>query len=208
MPRSIRNFAHHAFTGIHLYCERDRVQELEIMITRNTIVLRAFAAAITVMLLIAAAGAQTNSSAVERTSARAAQPNAEVTISGTVDGFHNRSDLTGGPMGAHLLVRVSGGSVDAHLGPFFSRNNSKALIAGEAVEAIGMWTNIHGREVLLVRQLRVGDRTITVRNERGFPLTPPRLARPRMEAHNDDAPRYSSCSRRRPRQPARFLRGT
>lgn len=141
------------------------------IISRNTAASRAFAGPIAaVLLLVAVAGAQVNSSAVERTSALAEQPNPEVTISGTVDRLLNRSDSAASPMGAHLLVRVSGGSVDAHLGPFFSRKNGEALIGGEAVEASGVWAKIHGREVLLVRQLRVGERTITVRNERRFPV--------------------------------------
>ena len=167
MLRSTRTFAHHVFSGIHLPCERNRVQELEIMITRNTIALRAFAAIITVLVLIAAAGAQTNSPA-ERTSA-AAQSKAEVTIFGTIDRLLGHSE-SAGPMGTHLLLRVAGGSVDAHLGPFFAQKDGAALTAGEAVEATGVWTNIHGREVLLVRQLRVGERAVTVRNERGFPV--------------------------------------
>jgi hypothetical protein len=147
------------------------------MITRKTIGSRAFAGAIAVvLLLIASAGAQ-NSSAVERPPVPTAHANTEVVVSGTVDHLLNHADFAGSPMGAHLLLRVSGGSIDAHLGPFFSQQNGEALTAGEAVEATGVWTNIHGREVLLVRQLRVGDRTVTVRNERGFPVREHRARR-------------------------------
>ena len=137
------------------------------IVSRNAVASRTFAAIITVLVLIAPAGAQTNSPA-ERTSA-AAQPRAEVTLSGTVDRLLRDSE-SAGPMGAHLLLRVAGGSVDAHLGPFFAQKDAAAITAGEAVEATGVWTKIHGREVLLVRQLRVGDRAVTVRNERGFPV--------------------------------------
>jgi len=141
------------------------------MITRNTIASRTFAATTAVvLLLVASAGAQINSSAVERTPAPAAQAKAEVTISGTVQRLLNRADAAGGPAGTQLLLSVSGGWVDAHLGPFFSQQNGEALTTGQAVEATGVWTHIHGHEVLLVRQLRVGDRTVSVRNERGFPV--------------------------------------
>lgn len=80
----------------------------------------------------------------------------------------------GSPAGLHLLVASSQGTVDAHLGSYLAKDTQEALHAGEAVQLVGAMQNIHGSNYLLVRQLIVGSRTITVRSEHGF-LVPAHL---------------------------------
>jgi len=91
----------------------------------------------------------------------------EITVIGTVEELVARP-APGSPPGLHLLISASGETIDAHVGPFFSKQNREALIAGQAVEVIGVNENVHGKDVLFVRQLTFAGRTVTVRNERGF----------------------------------------
>jgi len=91
----------------------------------------------------------------------------EITRVGTVEELVAHS-APGSPPGLHLLISASGKTIDAHVGPFFSKQNREALIAGQPVQVIGVNENVHGKDVLFVRQLTFAGQTVTVRNERGF----------------------------------------
>ena len=91
----------------------------------------------------------------------------EITLVGTVEELVARP-APGSPPGLHLLISVSGQTIDAHVGPLCSRQNRESLKGGQPVQVIGVNENVHGKDVLLVRQLTFAGRTVTVRNERGF----------------------------------------
>jgi len=94
-------------------------------------------------------------------------PAREVTLVGTVKEFvtHHKA---GSPMGLHVLIFASGQTVDAHIGSVFSKQIQETLHVGELVQVVGVRENVHGKDVLLVRQLIYAGRQVTVRNERGF----------------------------------------
>ena len=60
--------------------------------------------------------------------------------------------------------------MDAHLGPYMSKETIEALHLGTPVEIVGAMEKIHGTDYLLVRLLMVGGQTITVRSPHGFLL--------------------------------------
>lgn len=91
----------------------------------------------------------------------------EIALRGTIQEVVTKH-TPGSPAGLHLLVASSQGMVDAHLGSYLTKDTQEALHAGEAVQFVGAMENIHGSNYLLVRQLIVGSRTITVRSEHGF----------------------------------------
>ncbi len=118
------------------------------------------------LTLAAEAATPSQSSSIDRASGLAYDKTKEVSLVGTVERFvaHPQS---GGPAGLHLLISTSGKTVDAHLGPFFSRQNQEALESGKSVQVVGISTSVHGNDVLLVRQLIFAGRVVTVRSERG-----------------------------------------
>jgi len=120
------------------------------------------------MLLALAAEATTPAqpSSVDRGSRLAYDQAREVTLVGTVERLVTHPDF-GGPAGLHLLVSTSGKTVDAHLGPFFSKENQEALEAAQSVQIVGISTRIQGKDVVLARQLIFAGRLVTLRNERG-----------------------------------------
>lgn len=130
---------------------------------------RTFAWIVAVMLLALAAQAatQSSSSSVGQGSGIGYDQTKEVTLSGTVDRLVSHP-APGSPAGLHLLISASGKTVDAHLGPFFSKQNQEALEAAHAVQVVGVTVNIRGHEVLLARQLIFAGRQVAVRNQRGF----------------------------------------
>ena len=91
----------------------------------------------------------------------------EVTINATISQMITKH-AAGSPAGLHLLVTGPEGLVDAHLGPFMTRQTQSALRAGTAVQIVGAMETVHGKQYLLARELTVGGRTITVRSSNGM----------------------------------------
>ncbi|MFZ0306900.1 MAG: hypothetical protein WAL89_01910 [Candidatus Sulfotelmatobacter sp.] len=91
----------------------------------------------------------------------------ETTLNGTIQEVVTKR-TAGSPVGMHLLVAGPEGVVDAHVGPYLTKDTQEALHAGLPVQIVGAVEQLHGKSVLLARQLIFGGRTVTVRNENGF----------------------------------------
>ncbi len=91
----------------------------------------------------------------------------ETTLNGSVEEVITKR-VAGSPIGIHLLVAGPEGVVDAHIGPYLSKDIQEALHAGLPVQIIGAIEEVHGKQYLLARQLIFGGRLVTVRNENGF----------------------------------------
>ena len=95
----------------------------------------------------------------------------EVTLTGVIREVVTKHEA-GSPAGMHLLVAVSEGVVDTHLGPFLSKETKDALHVGAAVQIVGAKMQMRDKEYLLARELNLGGSTITIRNSRGILLLP------------------------------------
>jgi hypothetical protein len=78
--------------------------------------------------------------------------------------------VPGGPVGMHLLVAGPEGLVDAHVGPFLSKEMKDALHTGTPVQIVGAMTSVNGKNYLLARELNVGGSTVKVRSKTGLLL--------------------------------------
>jgi hypothetical protein len=58
--------------------------------------------------------------------------------------------------------------VDAHLGPYLTKDTQEALHAGLPMQIVGAVEEHNGKSFLLARQLIFAGRTVTVRSENGF----------------------------------------
>jgi hypothetical protein len=94
----------------------------------------------------------------------------EITINGTIRQVVTQTRGSGSPAGLHLLVASSRATVDAHLGPFLTKDTQELLHSGTPVQIIGAMQTFHGKNYLLARQVIFGGRVITVRGENGFLL--------------------------------------
>ena len=91
----------------------------------------------------------------------------EITLNGTIQEVVTKR-VAGSPVGMHLLVAGPEGVVDAHVGPYLTKDTQEALHAGLPVQIVGAVEQLHGKSILLARQLIFGGRTVTVRTENGF----------------------------------------
>jgi hypothetical protein len=91
----------------------------------------------------------------------------EVTINGTISEVIAKP-AAGGPTGLHVMVTGAQGKVDAHLGPYMTKEVQEALHAGTPVQIVGAMEKLHGKEYLLARQVIFGGRLVQVRSENGL----------------------------------------
>lgn len=91
----------------------------------------------------------------------------EITLNGTIAAINEKA-ATGSPAGLHLMVSSAQGQVDAHLGPYMTKETLEALHTGIPVQIVGAMEKLHGKEVLLARQVIFGGRLVQVRSENGF----------------------------------------
>jgi hypothetical protein len=78
----------------------------------------------------------------------------------------------GSPRGTRLILAGPQGLLDASVGPYLATDVQQTLAVGQSVTVDGVISTFNGHDFLLVRQLTVGDRQITIRNERGFLVHP------------------------------------
>jgi hypothetical protein len=110
----------------------------------------------------------------------------EITLNGTIQEVISEH-IAGSPAGIHVMVAGSKGIVDAHLGPYLTKDMQEALHAGTPVQIVGAVVTLHGKDYLLARQLIFSGRVVTVRNENGFLVRAygPRVGRSKPESSTE-----------------------
>jgi len=93
----------------------------------------------------------------------------EIMLNGTVQEIVT-VPAKGSPAGLHVLVSGPSGTVDAHLGPYVTKEIKQALKTGTPVEIVGAIEKVQGNEYLLARQLTFRGRQITLRSTDGLLL--------------------------------------
>ena len=91
----------------------------------------------------------------------------EITLTGTIEAVKEKA-AAGSPVGLHLMVAGSQGKVDAHLGPYMTKETVEALHTGTLVQIVGAMEKRNGKAFLLARQVIFGGRLVQVRSENGF----------------------------------------
>jgi len=99
--------------------------------------------------------------------------NRETVVQGTVVSFTAKSSVP--PLGAHVIVQTSAGSVDVHLGSdSVLKQGSVFLVAGDSVRIVGESLPYGSGSIFLARVLQKGNQSVTLRNSKGIPLSPKR----------------------------------
>ncbi len=121
---------------------------------------------------VAAAVLLSTAAAQQRSSPVSPRPTAydttlETRLQGTVLSYTEDSPLP--PIGAHVTVRTSGGTVEVHLGPAsYLRANHFSLSVGDSVTFVGASVRVNNGDVFLARVVQKGDQFIVIRSLRGY----------------------------------------
>jgi hypothetical protein len=93
----------------------------------------------------------------------------ETFIQGTVVSFTAHSAVA--PLGAHVLVETSSGTVDVHLGKAaLLKQANISLSPGDSVRIAGSNIAFGEGTIFAARMLVKGAQSVTLRNSRGIPL--------------------------------------
>jgi hypothetical protein len=102
----------------------------------------------------------------------------EVTFSGTVAEIQQIPAPGRGPGGVHLMVRSDPGMNEVHLGPIaYVTSKQFEFATGDAITVIGSKVTMGGKDVIIAREIKKGDRVLTLRDANGFPLCSGRARR-------------------------------
>jgi hypothetical protein len=97
-------------------------------------------------------------------------PATETTVKGTVEEVKQISGARGGPGGTHLILKTDKETLEVHLGPTAFLEKEKFTFAkGDQIEVTGSKVKIGAADALLAREVKKGDKTLTLRNAQGVP---------------------------------------
>jgi hypothetical protein len=95
----------------------------------------------------------------------------ETVLQGTVTSFS--ISQTTAPAGPHVVLQTSSGAVDVHLGDAsMLRANHFSLTSGDSVKIVGEALPFGSGTQFYARVIQSGNKSLTVRSVRGFPLKP------------------------------------
>lgn len=95
----------------------------------------------------------------------------EVSVQGTVVSYTENSSTA--PLGPHVILQTSSGSLDVHLGNARLLDaNHFTLAAGDAVRVIGENVASSSGPQFVARLIQKGNQAVLLRSPQGFPLRP------------------------------------
>jgi len=95
----------------------------------------------------------------------------ETSLQGTVVTYNASSAVA--PLGPHLIVQTSSGTLDVHLGNAkLLETNHFTLAAGDSVRIVGENLPFGGGTQFVARIIQKGNQSLVLRSVRGLPLRP------------------------------------
>lgn len=93
----------------------------------------------------------------------------EVTLRGTIAEVESHKGRMGWA-GTHLVVNFETERLSVHLGPSnYLVQQGFSFAAGEQIEVTGSRIKLEGSDVLIAREIKKGDKVLTLRNAQGIP---------------------------------------
>jgi hypothetical protein len=97
---------------------------------------------------------------------------AEVTLKGNVTEVKEvECEICGSAMGTHLVLKTEAESIEVMLGPTaFLKKHDFEFAKGAEIEVIGAKIKMDGQDELLAREVKKGEKTLTLRDKMGRPM--------------------------------------
>jgi DNA/RNA endonuclease YhcR with UshA esterase domain len=107
--------------------------------------------------------------ALAQRGARNYNPNTETTVKGTVENVMQQNGSRGFS-GMHLELKAGDTTYDVHVGPSaYVSNQGVSFAKGDEIEVTGSKVTMNGKEDVVARQIKKGDKTLVLRNAQGIP---------------------------------------
>jgi hypothetical protein len=93
------------------------------------------------------------------------------TLSGTVTAVEVAPGRGGRGGGLHVTVESGGRSVNVHVGPtWFLDDEGFKVAKGDTLEVTGSLVDTNGAKALIAREVKVGGKSLKLRDEQGIPV--------------------------------------
>lgn len=93
----------------------------------------------------------------------------EITLAGTITKVETHTGRMGWN-GTHLVVSFGAETLTVHVGPSnYLVQQGFSFAAGDQIEVTGSRINFEGSNVLIAREIKKGDKVLTLRNSQGIP---------------------------------------
>ena len=93
----------------------------------------------------------------------------EVTLRGTITKVESHMGRMGWN-GTHLVVSFEAETLTVHVGPStYVDQQGLSFAAGEQIEVTGSRIKLEGTDVLIAREIKKGEKVLTLRNSQGIP---------------------------------------
>lgn len=103
-------------------------------------------------------------------------PSTEATITGTIEEIQTLDSMC--QSGTHLTLKTDKGNSEVALGPTkFLTDQKLELKKGDQVQIVGAKANTKRGEMFVARQITIGGKTVTLRDDKGVPAWPRGLCR-------------------------------
>ena len=126
-------------------------------------------AILTALLVMGVAMPSGAQATAPRRSAPVYNPATEVTMNGSVEEVKPVSGPQG-RAGIHLGLKIDQEIIEVHVGPsWFLTQNKISFDKGDRIEVTGSKVKFENGDVLIAREIKKGEKTITLRNAQGIP---------------------------------------
>ena len=99
------------------------------------------------------------------------KPGSEIETRGVITQIDDYYCPLGKATATHLMLRTELGDLTVHLGPTtFHRNQQLELAKGQEVKVFGSKVRYQGKDMLIAREITVGNETYLFRDPKGDPL--------------------------------------
>jgi hypothetical protein len=101
---------------------------------------------------------------------RTYDPDTVTTLRGTAGAVNVMPSGGGRPGGTHVTLEGEGRTLDVHLGPtWFLQREGLEVAKGDVLEVTGSVVDFGGGTALIAREVKKGQKVLTLRDERGVP---------------------------------------
>ena len=98
-------------------------------------------------------------------------PSTEATFKGTVEEVKEVDHPGFQGKGLHAMLKTDEGTFDVHIGPAsFVAKEQLTVAKGDQLEVVGSKVKDDGADAIIARTVKKGDKTTTLRNQKGIPL--------------------------------------
>lgn len=93
----------------------------------------------------------------------------EVTLRGTITQVETHKGRMGWE-GTHLVVSFDAETLTVHVGPSnYLTQQEFSFVSGDQIEVTGSRIKLEGTDVLIAREIKKGEKVLTLRNSQGIP---------------------------------------